>query len=488
MLHALPADAAPSASSCPEPDADYDGEATIVEAFLGNLEVEHPVANEGPTADHKGPRHVFCGAPLHASHSICGFLESPTPGSTINPAEPLGDEVVGAVAINHGAPLQAPAQPLAAEAGGATICSVAPLSYHSAWVVKPTEADNDESTAHLAAHPAIETGDAHLAALAADEVGAAHINGAALASATFVAEDGAAANAAKASDADLAHSACSFLGAELGAVVQSTQASQLAGADHPGHPMRALAQPLGAATCNESLLSNHLAPVDKPAYAWWHAAEAANLGAPLHTPALPLARGATHQACNLVEPTTTPPGVTNHACHAVFQGCPAATAGLKHLTVAVNYLANSTSSSIGVNNKSVPDLGDPLGVAPSAPLLDGTYPCSVGILIADLSGNLRRPMMEQLPRAWFTGIAICGDMVNIFESTNLIDCARPKILALTLLLANNGASAQDTNLIEQEVGYVGTMVNWFCAEYKGAEATMRQEPSEFWSVDSLKPL
>ncbi|MCO5565215.1 hypothetical protein L7F22_018888 [Adiantum nelumboides] len=39
------------------------------------------------------------------------------------------------------------------------------------------------------------------------------------------------------------------------------------------------AQPLGAATCNEPLLSNHRAPVDKPEQAWPPAAKAANLDA-----------------------------------------------------------------------------------------------------------------------------------------------------------------------------------------------------------------
>ncbi|MCO5550033.1 hypothetical protein L7F22_003510 [Adiantum nelumboides] len=67
------------------------------------------------------------------------------------------------------------------------------------------------------------------------------------------------------------------------------------------------------------------------------------------------------------------------------------------------------------------------------------------------------------------------------------------------------ASARDTYLIEEELGYVGTIagiyeldyrvykrvvlkVDWFHADYKGARATMRQECSGFWSVDSSKPL
>ncbi|MCO5572794.1 hypothetical protein L7F22_026553 [Adiantum nelumboides] len=67
------------------------------------------------------------------------------------------------------------------------------------------------------------------------------------------------------------------------------------------------------------------------------------------------------------------------------------------------------------------------------------------------------------------------------------------------------ASARDTHLIEEELRYVGTIagiyelgycickrvvlkVDWFCADYKGARATMRQECSGVWSVDSSKPL
>ncbi|MCO5612632.1 hypothetical protein L7F22_066901 [Adiantum nelumboides] len=65
------------------------------------------------------------------------------------------------------------------------------------------------------------------------------------------------------------------------------------------------------------------------------------------------------------------------------------------------------------------------------------------------------------------------------------------------------ASSRDTNLVDSEVGYVGTIVgiyeisyrifkqvilkvDWFRAEYKGNSATMRREPSKFWSVDSSK--
>ncbi|MCO5548306.1 hypothetical protein L7F22_001763 [Adiantum nelumboides] len=67
------------------------------------------------------------------------------------------------------------------------------------------------------------------------------------------------------------------------------------------------------------------------------------------------------------------------------------------------------------------------------------------------------------------------------------------------------ASTQNTHLIEEELSYVGTIagiyelgyrickrvvlkVDWFCVDYKGARATMRQECSGFWSVDSSKPL
>ncbi|MCO5595470.1 hypothetical protein L7F22_049513 [Adiantum nelumboides] len=67
------------------------------------------------------------------------------------------------------------------------------------------------------------------------------------------------------------------------------------------------------------------------------------------------------------------------------------------------------------------------------------------------------------------------------------------------------ASARDTHLIEEKLGYVGTIagiyelgyrickrvvlkVDWFCVDYKGARATMRQECFGFWSVDSSKPL
>ncbi|MCO5602957.1 hypothetical protein L7F22_057098, partial [Adiantum nelumboides] len=66
-------------------------------------------------------------------------------------------------------------------------------------------------------------------------------------------------------------------------------------------------------------------------------------------------------------------------------------------------------------------------------------------------------------------------------------------------------SARDTHLIEEELGYVETIadiyelgycickrvvlkVDWFRADYKGTKATMRQECSGFWSVDSSKPL
>ncbi|MCO5551611.1 hypothetical protein L7F22_005116 [Adiantum nelumboides] len=65
------------------------------------------------------------------------------------------------------------------------------------------------------------------------------------------------------------------------------------------------------------------------------------------------------------------------------------------------------------------------------------------------------------------------------------------------------ASSRDTNLVDSELGYVGTIVgiyeilyqifkqvilkvDWFRAEYKGNSATMRREPSKFWSVDSSK--
>ncbi|MCO5567180.1 hypothetical protein L7F22_020868 [Adiantum nelumboides] len=65
------------------------------------------------------------------------------------------------------------------------------------------------------------------------------------------------------------------------------------------------------------------------------------------------------------------------------------------------------------------------------------------------------------------------------------------------------ASSRDTNLVDSELGYVGTVVgiyeisywifkqvilkvDWFCAEYKGNSATMRRESSKFWSVDSSK--
>ncbi|MCO5607792.1 hypothetical protein L7F22_061993 [Adiantum nelumboides] len=65
------------------------------------------------------------------------------------------------------------------------------------------------------------------------------------------------------------------------------------------------------------------------------------------------------------------------------------------------------------------------------------------------------------------------------------------------------ATSRDTNLVDSELGYVGTIVgiyeisyrifkqvilkvDWFRAEYKGNSATMRREPSKFWSVDSSK--
>ncbi|MCO5568232.1 hypothetical protein L7F22_021928 [Adiantum nelumboides] len=65
------------------------------------------------------------------------------------------------------------------------------------------------------------------------------------------------------------------------------------------------------------------------------------------------------------------------------------------------------------------------------------------------------------------------------------------------------ASSRDTNHVDSELGYVGTIVgiyeisyqifkqvilkvDWFRAEYKGNSATMRREPSKFWSVDSSK--
>ncbi|MCO5608538.1 hypothetical protein L7F22_062749 [Adiantum nelumboides] len=65
------------------------------------------------------------------------------------------------------------------------------------------------------------------------------------------------------------------------------------------------------------------------------------------------------------------------------------------------------------------------------------------------------------------------------------------------------ASSRDTNLVDSELGYVGTIVgiyeisyrifkqvilkvDWFGAEYKGNSATMRREPSKFWYVDSSK--
>ncbi|MCO5581723.1 hypothetical protein L7F22_035612 [Adiantum nelumboides] len=65
------------------------------------------------------------------------------------------------------------------------------------------------------------------------------------------------------------------------------------------------------------------------------------------------------------------------------------------------------------------------------------------------------------------------------------------------------ASSRDTNLVDSELGYVGTIVgiyeisyrifrqvilkvDWFRAEYKGNNATMRREPSKFWSIDSSK--
>ncbi|MCO5600662.1 hypothetical protein L7F22_054777 [Adiantum nelumboides] len=51
MIDTLPANTAPFASSCLATDADYNGEATMVKAFLGNLEFGDPITDEDPATD-----------------------------------------------------------------------------------------------------------------------------------------------------------------------------------------------------------------------------------------------------------------------------------------------------------------------------------------------------------------------------------------------------------------------------------------------------
>ncbi|MCO5587311.1 hypothetical protein L7F22_041260 [Adiantum nelumboides] len=96
-----------------------------------------------------------------------------------------------------------------------------------------------------------------------------------------------------------------------------------------------------------------------------------------------------------------------------------------------------------------------------------------------------------------------GEVISDEQRAIGLGCDRE--VTLLAFMQQSRASARDTYLIEEELGYVGTIagiyelgyrvykrvvlkVDWFCADYKGARATMRQECSGFWSVDSSKPL